>query len=135
MKAALLLAPALLAGCAAQAPGPEAAARADRRLAEATRGRVPGKPVTCISTLGLQGPDRIDATTLAYRSGASQLWLARLPDACPGIDDPDTILAVRQFNGAQLCRNDTFQLIHRTGGLPRGGLCRFGDFVPYTKTR
>lgn len=135
MKAARLLIPALLAGCAAQAPSPEAVARADQRLADATRGRVPGEPRTCISTLGLQGPERIDATTLAYRTGASQLWLARLPAPCAGADDPDTILVVRQSNGTQLCRNDTFQLVDRTGGFPRGGLCRFGEFVPYVKVK
>lgn len=130
-----LLLPLALAACAEQAPSPEAAARADRRLADATRGRVPGEPVACIGTLGLQGPERIDATTLVYRTGATRVWLARLPDACTGLDDFDTILVVRQFNGAQLCEGDTFQTIDRTAGFPRSGLCRFGRFVPYVKAK
>lgn len=124
-----------LTACTAQAPGPEAAARADRRLAEATRGRVAGEPARCIDARSLRGPERLGAGVLAYRVGADQLWLNRLPSSCPNVDNPSTIVLVRHSSSGRLCEGDPFELLHSTGRFPLGGVCSFGPFVPYQKVK
>jgi hypothetical protein len=132
------LAPILLlslAACATEAPSPEAVARADRRFADATKGRVPGEPQTCIPTQGLSGPIQIDPRTLVYQTGASRVWVNRLDPPCPGVDDFNAIPVVRIFNGTQLCAGDLFTMVDRTGGFVRSGLCRFGKFTPYVKAK
>lgn len=131
VRAALVLA-AALAGCTAQAPSPEAIAKADQRLADATRGMVPGAPQSCISSLGLRGPTQIDATTLIYRTGANQVFVNRLDPPCAGLGDIDSLLVVRPLAGTQICERDMFTIVDRTGGFPRG-TCNFGKFTPYRK--
>lgn len=137
MSAAPLIAAAvaaLLAGCTARQPSPEAVARADQRLAEATRGLVPGKPQSCIASMGLQGPTQIDPSTLIYRASANQVYVNRLGVPCPGLDQSDTVLVTRQLNPSQLCASDTFTLVDRTSRFPRG-TCSYGRFTPYRKAK
>lgn len=134
MRTALLIATAaaFLVGCTAQQPSPEAVARADQRLAEATRGLVPGEAQSCISSLGLRGPTQIDPSTLIYRTGANQVYVNRLSAPCPGLDQSDTVLVVRPLTGSQFCDGDMFTLVDRTSRFPRG-TCNLGRFTPYRK--
>lgn len=119
-----------LAGCAAN---PEVVAdrqaRAERDLAEAIKGRVPGAPVECISSLSLNGPQIIGDDTLVYRD-LSRLWVNKLDAPCPGLSGDPVI--VIEMHGSQLCRLDRFRAVDRVGGIPSGS-CMLGKFTPYTK--
>ena len=127
---ALIALPLLLAACSGERGGTPTAATQDR-LATVLGDRQPGPPQRCISNLGLSGPEIVGGT-LVYRDGPNRLYRNDLGNDCPGLDR-DTILVFRNLTGTQLCRNDTFTMIDRAGGFPRGGLCNLGDFVPYER--
>ncbi|GHH14293.1 hypothetical protein GCM10008023_15850 [Sphingomonas glacialis] len=101
-------------------------------LAKALLGRTPGKPETCVSPSRVGAPQVIGDHTLLYRDG-SRMWRNDLPDGCPGLDD-DAIV-VTEVYGGQLCRNDQFYTLERTGSTIPGPRCRLGSFVPWDKRR
>jgi hypothetical protein len=128
MRRALLLGMFALSACAAM---PERdASRTAAELDKALDGRVAGKPEQCVSLSHLDGP-QIVGDTLIYRDGG-RLWRAEVVGGCPGLNrDP---IIVNDVYGSQLCRNDRFRTIERTGGIP-GPYCRFGNFTPYTRPK
>lgn len=122
----------VLSGCVASSEIQESRqAKAAAKLAKALEGRVAGKTQNCVSNYGLTGPEIIDQRTMLYRDG-SRVWLAELPEECPGMTDDD-FLVVR-LHGSQICRNDQFFAQRRGTNFP-GPSCRFGTFTPYTKPK
>lgn len=103
-----------------------------KTLAKALAGRAPGKAETCVSPSRVGSPEVIGDRTLLYRDGG-RVWRNDLPEACPGLDD-DSIV-VTEVYGGQLCRNDQFYTLERTGGSIPGPRCRLGAFVPWDKVR
>ena len=130
MRLAILLGACALAGCTGNAALQESRqAQAQRDLAEALEGRVAGKPQDCVSTMGLGGPQIIDANTLLYREGG-RIWRNDLPSSCPSLDRFSIIVA--ELHGSQICRNDMFRPVDPGSRIP-GPRCRFGQFTPYVK--
>ena len=130
MRLAIMLGALALAGCTGNAALRESQqARAERDLAEALEGRVAGKPQDCVSTMGLGGPQVIDANTLLYREGG-RVWRNDLPSSCPSLDRFSIIVA--ELHGSQICRNDMFRPVDPGSRIP-GPHCRFGQFTPYVK--
>lgn len=125
-KRRAVIAAVLLAVLGAAAP---AAPRGDD-LAKALAGRMPGKPVNCIDTQGMSGPQVIDDRTILYRESGRRVWRNDLPDACPSLR-PMTTIILRVYGG-QTCRNDTFRTIDSGSSIP-SALCRLGSFTPYDK--
>lgn len=101
-------------------------------LAKALAGRAPGKPETCVLPSRVGSPQVIGNRILLYRDGG-RIWRNDLPDACPGLDD-DAIV-VTEVYGGQLCRNDQFYTLERSGSTIPGPRCRLGSFVPWDKPR
>lgn len=101
-------------------------------LANALAGRTPGKPETCVSPSRIGTPQIIGNRILLYRDGR-RMWRNDLPEACPGLND-DAIV-VSEIYGGQVCRNDQFYTLQRTGGSIPGPRCRLGNFVPWDKAR
>lgn len=105
-------------------------ARADRELAEALKGRVPGKPVSCVRADRVNGPQVIDDNTILYRESGVRVWRNDLPDGCPSLHgDP---LLVLELHGSEICENDIFRVVDRASSMPMGS-CRFGKWTPYSK--
>jgi len=102
-----------------------------RDLAKALAGRTPGKPVDCVSSSWVGGPQIIGNRTLIYRE-VGRVLRNDLPAACPGLDD-DSII-VSEIHGSQLCRNDLFYTLQRGSRIP-GPHCRLGKFTPYEKPK
>jgi hypothetical protein len=132
MRRSALLAPLALAiaGCTANAE--QARTQSDREasdLAKALEGRVAGKQVSCVSTVGLEGPQIIGNHTLVYRQGG-RVYRNDLVAACPSLSSDDTILI--EIHGSQLCRNDQFRVIDPGTTIP-SGYCRLDKFTPYTR--
>ncbi|WP_010185274.1 hypothetical protein [Sphingomonas sp. PAMC 26605] len=103
-----------------------------KTLAKALAGRTPGKPEMCVSPSRVGTPQIIGDRVLLYRDGG-RVWRNDLPEACSGLDD-DAIVVTEVFGG-QLCRNDQFYTLERTGGSIPGPRCRLGNFVPWDKPR
>ncbi|WP_404334614.1 hypothetical protein AB2M62_13755 [Sphingomonas sp. MMS12-HWE2-04] len=119
-----------LAGCSTNAALQQSRSdEAAKDLAQALEGRTPGKPVDCISTTSISGPQIIDNKTLIYSSGG-RVWRQDVVGSCPGLSPFDTIIA--ELHGSQICRNDRFRAVE-PGASIAGPYCRFGAFTPYTK--
>ena len=127
---ALLLGVLAIAGCAAdEARLAKSQASDAKELAVALQGRTAGKPVDCISSQGLNGP-QIIGTTLLY-SDVGRIWRTDLA-ACPGLNS-DSLLIVEQ-HGSQLCERDHFR-VHQRGSSISGATCWMGRFTPYAKSK
>jgi hypothetical protein len=124
----MLLALAALAAAAmpaAAAPRPDPDTQLQRLLA----GRVPGRPVSCISLQPSTTSRVIDGRALIYRVGGT--LYVNVPRSGADALDSDDILVTRTF-GTQLCRVDTVNLIDRASRIPHGFVV-LGDWVPYRR--
>lgn len=103
----------------------------DVQLQKALAGRVPGKPVDCISLWGSNSTQIIDGKAIIYKVG-SKLYVNEPRSGASALRDDD-ILVTHTF-GSQLCSIDTVRLVDRNAHFPRG-FVSLGQFVPYTKVK
>ena len=103
-----------------------------QKLDKALKGKVAGKPVSCISSRNSSNFTRISDDMLLYRQSGNLVYQNNLRNKCPGLGDDYDIIVVKSFNGSQLCRGDWITLVDRLGGIP-GPTCVLGEFVPFTK--
>lgn len=121
---------ALLLGACATGPAQEVRLdpREARELARALEGKVPGDPVSCVSTLSGVNLRAIGDHTLVYRVNRNLTYRNDLVGACTGLRFGDTL--VLQVQGSQYCRGDIAQVVNLTSGSLSGS-CALGDFIPY----
>jgi hypothetical protein len=103
--------------------------RGEAELAKQVAGRVPGKPVQCISLSSSDGSTIIDGTAIVYRGLGGKLYVNR-PRGAEMLREDD--IPVQYVYGSQLCRMDRIKLLDRSTRMERG-FASLGDFVPYTK--
>lgn len=126
MRALILIAPALAAGCAAAGePGSRDRAAFDREIAE----RVAGPAEACVPQRQSQSLRAVDRRTIVYEDGRV-LWVNRLEANCPSLR-PDSVLIVETF-GDRYCRNDHVRALEPGARIP-GPICRLGSFTPYRR--
>lgn len=102
----------------------------EQKLAKLLEGRVPGKPVSCISTFANRDSQIIDKTAIVYGSGNTiYVNQPRYPESL----NSDDIMVV-ELRGAELCRLDTVRM-HDRNGFFYSGFVGLSDFVPYTRVR
>lgn len=126
---------AAFVGGAAAAKSPKIAqpyAKGEAELAKMLEGRVPGKPVNCISTINSQSSQIIDKTAIVYKSTGRTIYVNRPRIGAESLDSDD-ILVTRTW-GSQLCSLDQVRLIDRTSRFPRS-FVGLDEFVPYTKPK
>lgn len=116
----------LLGGCASASGKPKLTP--PQRLEKLLDGRVPGKPVSCISTYDARDMTIYDKTAIVFRSGGT-VYVNR-PQNADQLDSND-ILVTKTF-GTQLCRLDIVKTLDR-GGRFETGFINLGEFVPYRK--
>ena len=112
-----------IAACAGPAVPPGDAS------ASVTAGRVAGPAQSCVSTHPSEGLRAIDSATLAYGSG-STIYLNRLGDRCPGLQNLSTIIT--EVQGGHYCRGDRIRALE-LGSIIPGPTCNLGDWVPYRR--
>ena len=100
----------------------------EAKLAKILEGRVPGKPVDCISLFASRETRIIDKTAIVYDSGRT-IYVNR-PSNAKALDSDD-ILVTRPTAG-QLCKLDTVRL-HDRSGFWYSGFVGLEQFVPYRK--
>ena len=125
MRALMLIAAAATVASCTRPLAPE---RSD--AAEAMAGRIPGPPRMCISTNQAENLRVLDSQTVAYGFGPT-IYINRLPAACPGISQFNTII-VEPGLGGQYCRNDRVRGLTPGLSIP-GPSCNLGDWVPYRR--
>jgi len=123
VNAKMILATALLAGCAAPPPGVE-----QQGPPIELAGRTAGRTTACVPLR--EGESlRVSENNqhmLIYGNGrtifANYLGQCRI--------DPNDLLVTLPSAGSY-CRGDVVKTVDRSGGIP-GPVCILGDFVPYT---
>ena len=98
-------------------------------LAKELAGRVPGKPVHCLSLDRIDGSTIIDGTAIIYRGLGGTVWVNR-PRGADMLREDDVV--VEEVYGSQLCNLDQIKLVDRDTRMQRG-FVGLNDFVPYTK--
>lgn len=131
MRAAILLASALLIAGTPAVAKDKAYPKGEAKLAKTLEGRTAGKPVSCINLRDIQSSTIIDRTAIVYDVG-NKLYVNRPSIGATSLDSDDILLT--KTHSSQLCRIDTVQLIDRTSQFNRG-FVGLGDFVPYTKPK
>ena len=132
LKLILGLSAAVMVAACSTAPVQETRSpRAQRELAEALAGRVPGKPVTCLPSYRSDPMQIIDDWTILFRDGRT-IYVQNPRGGCPGIGSRRNVLVTRLFGTNQLCSGDISHLVDPVSGIG-GGACVFSEFVPYTK--
>lgn len=125
------LAAAVLAACSTTPVQETRSPRAQKELADALAGRVPGKPVTCLPSHRSNDMQIIDDWTILFKDGRT-IYVQNPRGGCPGIGSRRNVLVTRLFGTNQLCSGDISHLFDPTSGIG-GGSCVFSEFVPYTK--
>ena len=128
-----LSAAAMLASCSTTPVQEVRSPRAQKELADALAGRVPGKPVSCVPNYRASNMQIIDDWTILFKDGRT-VYVQNPRGGCPGIASHRNVLVTRLFASNQLCSGDISGLVAPSSGIG-GGACVFSDFVPYTKPR
>ncbi|MBW8754053.1 MAG: hypothetical protein JF595_07850 [Sphingomonadales bacterium] len=126
-KIALALATgaALLAGSAVAA---KPKLSGEEQLAKVLQGRVPGKPVDCISLFDSRDQQVIDKTAIVYGNGRT-IYVNR-PSNAHDLDRDD--IMVVNIHGSELCNLDIVRTHERSGGF-YNGFVGLQQFVPYRR--
>ena len=117
---------ALLAGTGAVQAKPRESG--EQRLAKRLEGRVPGRPVDCLTHSQRDSVEIIDRTALIYGSGRTvYVNRPRYPDS---LDSSDIL--VTHLHGSQLCKMDLVRLRDQGSNMSTG-FVTLEQFVPYTR--
>jgi hypothetical protein len=127
MKLGIVLASAtLMAGAGTVQAKPRETG--EERLAKRLEGRIPGRPVNCLSQSQRDSVEVIDKTALIYGSG-NTIYVNR--PRHPESLDSDDILVTR-LTGSQLCKLDLVRLQDRNSNMAFG-FVTLEEFVPYRR--
>jgi hypothetical protein len=129
----ILVAGAMVVGCAAQPVAPVRTAKAQEQLNRLIAGKVAGAPLTCLASRNANDMVVIDDDTIAFRQGA-RTYVNHLQGGCQNLAGGGNTLITRSSGGLGLCRGEIAQVAHLSSGMTVGS-CVFGDFIPYTRSR
>ncbi len=120
-----------LATAVAAPPGIESDRQA-QQLANAIKGRVPGKPVDCVPLLRPRYNTEIVGDKILYRRNNRLVYVNQTSGGCnisPGLD----ILVFNNVS-SQLCRGTIVRTFNPLAGQTTGG-CTLGSFTPYSAAK
>lgn len=127
--AALALVLAAGSAFAKDRPAPRLTDKEAKALAKALDGKVPGKPVSCVSRiLGTDGLHAVSDGVLIYKVNRNLVYRNDLSGTCSGISRGNTL--VLKPTNDQYCSGDIVRSVDLTIGM-QAGSCGLGEFVPY----
>ena len=132
-KIVLISCAALAAGACTPADPVATAQRieaGEMQLAEATRGRTAGEPVSCVNQRTLRGNRSAGEGAIIFDGPGNTLYVNRPPAGCPELN-PGRALRTRTTS-TQLCRGDIATVFDPVSGIEYGS-CGLGDFTPYRR--
>lgn len=129
MMFALALLP--LAACTTSAADrpTQFSAREEKELARVLANKVPGEPVSCISSFNSSQLRALGDNTLVYRVNKDLVYRNTMPGGCSGLSRGDT-LVMNRTSASQYCRGDIARVVNLMSGTMTGS-CALGDFIPY----
>ena len=124
------------AGCTAEAPpyvaaaGPQPLApKAAAELEEELRGRVPGRPQTCVQSRDIRANKAIgDQAILFQGRNLNIVYLNQPAGRCPGLLHGRTLIT-RTYS-TRLCAGEIAEIVEPVSGTSVG-TCILGEFTPY----
>lgn len=120
-----------LAGCTTGPRAePKLGAREMERLDKALAGKVPGKPVSCITSFDPSRLEVVGDNTLLYRVNKDLIYRNNLEGACNGLSMGSALVMTRPL-ATQYCRGDIARAVDLQTRATTGS-CALGDFIPYT---
>ena len=108
---------------------PQFSAREEKELARLLENKVPGEPVTCISSFKSSDLRALGDNTLVYRASKDLVYRNTLQGGCSGLSRGDT-LVMNRTSASQYCRGDIARVVNLMSGAMTGS-CALGDFIPY----
>lgn len=129
MRGMFLLVLAAALGACSTGPQPGHSPQAERDLQRLLAGKVPGKPLACLSDFQTKDLVVIDDHTILYRDGRTIYRNDFRDGACSNLSSGFHALVTKRFGG-DLCNGDFAQVVDTTNGFMVGS-CLMGDFVPY----
>lgn len=102
-----------------------------QKLARALAGRMPGKPVDCISNYRGSDMQIIDDQTILFREGGT-VYVQKPRGGCYGLGNGNYTLITRLHATHRLCSGQIGEMVDRVSGFGYGS-CVFGEFLPYRK--
>lgn len=108
---------------------PQFSAREEKELARVLTDKVPGEPVSCISSFNSSELRALGDNTLVYRVNKDLVYRNTLQGGCNGLSRGDT-LVMNRTSSSQYCRGDIARVVNLMSGTMTGS-CTLGDFVPY----
>lgn len=122
---------ATLAACTRGTPAePQLGVREAASLEKLLAGKVPGKPVSCISSFDSSRLQVLGDNVLVYRVNKDLIYRNNLEGGCRGLAMGDTLVMNRVIS-TQYCRGDIARVVNLSTGTMSGS-CALGDFIPYT---
>lgn len=129
------IAAAFVAGCATYAADRPAyrSASNDTDFRKALAGRIPGKPVDCLSSSRSRDMQVIDDDTILFRDGRTT-YVQAPRGGCSPLGSGHYTLVTQSFGGQGLCRGDIARVVDLSGGFTVGS-CVLESFVPFERPR
>ena len=133
-RIALLLLATVIASCTTVPPSPTRVAQSRAELQSLIAGKVAQPAISCLPSYNANDMVVIDENTIAFRSGASRVYIAHMNGPCSNLGGAGYALLTRQSGGTGLCSGEIAQVIDTSARIPVGS-CSFGEFVPYVRPR
>ena len=132
----LLVLGAMAASCTtAPPPPPMRTAKGEEQLQELLAGKVAQPAVNCLPYYRSNSGDMtvIDDSTVAFRTGPSRVYVARMAGGCTNLASGGPYaLVTRQMSTNSLCHGDIAEVVDTMAHVTVGS-CVFGDFGPYVR--
>ena len=103
-------------------------AAGEAKLAELTKGLVPGKPLNCLPSERWTDSQNIDHVGILYGFG-SHRYLGRLDPDCADFSFTDIPVIVSH---GMTCQGDIVRIVDSASRFPKGS-CVFRGFIPYDR--
>ena len=132
-RIALLLLATGFASCTTVPASPTRAERSQAELQRLISGKVAQPAVSCLPSYNANDMVVIDENTIAFRSGATRVYLSHMNGPCSNLDGAGNYaLLTKQTGGTGLCHGEIAYVIDTSSRLTVG-TCSFGDFIPYVR--
>lgn len=133
MRTTIIMLPlAALAACAVSGDAPvEASAAGKAALSEATEGRVPGEPVSCVRQQDVRNSRSAGDNVILWDGRSGVVYVNRTAGACPRIRPWHAIL--HRTVSTNICSGELIRVFDPQTGVEYGG-CTLGEFTPYRRT-
>lgn len=127
---AAMLSVAALASCTTTPEPHQPSPQAQQDLARLLAGKAPGPKMSCLQNYNTYDMQIIDGRTVAFKQGASSVYLIHLSPGCDQLGYGHYALLAKQFGGMGYCQGDIVHVLDTVNHFTVGS-CGIDAIVPY----